>query len=120
LTEKAKKKAIRNIAISAVILILPSLFFGARMIEDSNITGFEDPNSVKMQELGDETTILFPQVERISIGAVYEYEDGEVVYADKMIVNLNAPLSETQESRLRTWLMKRSPQIETIEFVQGT
>lgn len=120
MTEKAKKKALRNIAISTIILILPSVFFGARMVENSNITGFEDQEIVQMQELGDEATLLFPQVERISVGGVYEYENGQVVYADKMIVSLNTPIEETQESRLRVWLMKRYPQIETIEFVEGT
>ena len=112
--EEKRRKAKRRIIVSTVIVLIPSLLFGARLIRESDITGFEEQAHMEMQELGDEATILFPQVSSISVSAGYAYRAGEVRDESTMLVTLHAPLSAEQESALRAWLARRYPLVDSI------
>ncbi|MGN0776856.1 MAG: TIGR00341 family protein [Candidatus Ventricola sp.] len=115
--EQLRKKAMRRVAISTTVLLIPSLFFAARLIHENDITGFEEQAVTQMQELGDEATILFPQIDSLSASAGYGYQDGEVGYAQRLLVTLDEPISAEREETMRTWLQKRTPMIDEIEIV---
>lgn len=112
--EELRRKAKRRIIISTVVVLIPSLLFGARLIRESDITGFEEQAHMEMQELGDEATILFPQVSSISVSAGYAYRAGEVSDESTMLVILRSPLSAEQETILREWLARRYPLMDSI------
>ena len=117
LGEQVRKKAMRRMAISTAVLLIPSIFFAARLIHESDITGFEEQAVTQMQELGDEATILFPQIGSLSASTGYGYQDGEVGYAQRLLVTLDEPMSAQQEETLRAWLQKREPMMGEIDIV---
>lgn len=117
LEETLRRKAKRRMVLYTVILMIPSLFFAARLIREKDITGFEEQAVIQMQELGDEATLLFPQVSSLSASAGYAYQDGEVGYAQRLVVKLSEPVTGEQEATMRAWLHKREPLIDEIEIV---
>lgn len=63
---ETRRRVTRRLVVTTIVLLLPSLVFAARLIERDDITGFEEQGSAQLQALGDEATLLFPQIERIS------------------------------------------------------
>ncbi|MGN0779930.1 MAG: TIGR00341 family protein [Aristaeellaceae bacterium] len=116
LEESKRKKAMRRIAVITVIVMLPSVFFAARLTQESDITGFEEQARMDMQELGDEASLLFPQVASIAVSSGYTYREGEVSNGSSLLVTLRKALDPAQEQVLRSWLAHRYPLVDSIVF----
>ena len=117
LHKETRKRMTRRLIITTVLLLLPSIVFAARLVERDDITGFEEQGAMQLQALGDEATLLFPQIERIGLQSGYTYEGGEAVYGDSLTVALREPLPDTQRERLAAWLRQRYPLVERIEII---
>lgn len=108
----------RRITVGTAILLLPSLFFAARLTMQQNITGFEDDSLIEITELGTEAEILFPQIEGIAYGDIYSYEQGEAKAAKRMIITVSSELEAEKEQTLRQWLEIQYPEADVIEIVK--
>ena len=117
LHESARKKVKRRIVVMTVIILLPSIFFAARLVEKDDITGFEDQAVSQMQALGDEAMVLFPQIDRMALQSGYSYEDGAACYGDRLTVTLREPMTEQSRDTLTRWLKQRYPMVDTVEIV---
>lgn len=107
----------RKILISTIILIIPSILISAKMIRESNdVTGFQDPAVTKLEELGTEAEILFPQVESITVGDTLSYADGTVENSNKISVISGHPLKAAERKTLEKWLHSRYGEDFMIEF----
>ena len=107
----------RKILISTIILIIPSILISAKMIRESNdVTGFQDPAVTKLEELGTEAEILFPQVESITVGDTLSYADGTVENSNKISVISGHPLKAAEMETLEKWLQSRYGEDFMIEF----
>ena len=107
----------RKILISTIILIIPSILISAKMIRESNdVTGFQDPAVTKLEELGTEAEILFPQVESITVGDTLSYADGTVENSNKISVISGQPLKTAEMETLKKWIHSRYGEDIMIEF----
>ena len=117
LHESARKRVKRRIIVATVLILLPSIFFAAKLVMKDDITGFEDQAVEQMQELGDEAVLLFPQIDRISLQSGYIYQEGSAHYGDRLTVTLWEPMPEENQDTLLQWLHRRYPLVETVEIV---
>lgn len=114
---KTYKTVRKKILISTIMLIIPSILISAKMIRESNdVTGFQDPAVTKLEELGTEAEILFPQVESITVGDTLSYADGTVENSNKISVISGQPLKSAERETLEKWLHSRYGEDFMIEF----
>lgn len=114
---ETRRRVTRRLVVTTIVLLLPSLVFAARLIERDDITGFEEQGSAQLQALGDEATLLFPQIERISHQSGYTYQEGSAAYGDSLTVTLRESIPAAQQETLTAWLRQRYPLVESIEII---
>ena len=114
---ETRRRVTRRLVVTTIVLLLPSLVFAARHIERDDITGFEQQGSAQLQALGDEATLLFPQIERISHQSGHTYQEGSAAYGDSLTVTLRESIHAAQQETLTAWLRQRYPLVESIEII---
>lgn len=113
-----KKRVIRTVILTSIIISLPSVFFAVRFVKEKNVTGFEDPEIIRLQEIGDEARILFPQIRTITEVDAYEYEDGEAKDIKRLEVKTSGNVDAVTEDIIRKWLAHERPEYEEILIMQ--
>lgn len=104
--KRVKKKVFR----STLIFILPSIFFGYRMVAqemNASTAAYESGiGSIDVERVVREVGVVYPQVTDIRIGYLKQYqeESGKVEERLSAIVYSSEPLADETEDTLEKWL----------------
>ncbi|MDO5155590.1 MAG: DUF389 domain-containing protein [Eubacteriales bacterium] len=118
-TKRLKKLLLRN----TIIMIIPSVIMAYMMVhqaveDETVVTGFE--TAVKLSELNEEMTVLFPDITHISAGQMEELDENGNQVRRKLIllktdVDMEDAKYQEEAKRIREWLTKKYGDYE-VEF----
>lgn len=114
---RLRHKIIRN----TIILIIPSIFFAARLVQketnENSGTYESEIGNINVERVTKELKLIYPQIHSLQIGYLFDYEkeNGHTTETLTAIVKLKEPLEDNEKAKIKK-ILALEGDISHVEF----
>ena len=114
---RLRHKIIRN----TIILIIPSIFFAARLVQketnENSGTYESEIDNINVERVTKELKLIYPQIHSLQIGYLFDYEkeNGHTTETLTAIVKLKEPLEDNEKAKIKK-ILALEGDISHVEF----